>query len=95
MSIIKFDPQLLGILVEKYPNSYTDENVIHFKNIKGELVEALEVITESTTYLVKGSAKLAQSMASFDEEDDAFFDADALYELLDKNLSDSEEEQTI
>lgn len=88
----KVTSELLGMLVEKYPNGYNNEEVIHFKNTKGELIEALEVTTKTTKYLVKVSAKLAQSMADFDEEDETFLDTDALYELLDENLSSSEEE---
>ena len=58
------------MLVEKYPDGYTDADVIRFKNAKNETVDALEVRTEDTIYLVKVSTRLADTMENFDEDDD-------------------------
>jgi len=41
-----------------------------FKNAKNETVDALEVRTEDTIYLVKVSTRLADTMENFDEDDD-------------------------
>lgn len=65
----KLTPEILGLLVEKYPDGYDDDQVISFKNAKNETIEAVEVRTEDTIYLVKVSTKLENSMASFDEDD--------------------------
>lgn len=65
----KLTPEILTLLVEKYPDGYDDDNVIVFKNARNETVEAVEVLTEDTIYLVKVSARLETSMANFDEDD--------------------------
>ncbi|SRR5210317_332427 len=66
----KITPELLKLLVDTYPDGYADSDIISFKNIKGELIEAVEVNTEDTKYLVKISASLEHSMAYFDEDDE-------------------------
>ena len=68
----KLTDKILNLLVEKYPDGYNDSDIITFKNASGEIIEAVEVRTEDTDYLVKVSVKLAESMVSFmdDDEDD-------------------------
>ena len=44
--------------------------MIRFKNAKNETVDALEVRTDDTIYLVKVSTRLADTMENFDEDDD-------------------------
>ncbi|MEM0931298.1 MAG: hypothetical protein AAF575_06530 [Bacteroidota bacterium] len=63
----KLTPEVLKLLVEKYPDGYGDNDVINFKNLKGESIEAVEVSTHDTKYLVKISSKLERSMANFDD----------------------------
>lgn len=75
----KLTPEILSLLVEKYPFGYDDDDIISFKNTKGELVEAVEVRSESDIYLVKVSAKLVNTMANFDEDD---YDADDFNEPI-------------
>lgn len=65
----KLTPEILKLLVEKYPDGYDDLNIISFKNAKGETVEAVEVRTEETIYLVKVSTKLERTMEKYDEDD--------------------------
>ena len=65
----KLTAEILAMLVEKYPEGYTDTDVIRFKNSKNETVEALEVRTEDTIYLVKVSTRLADTMENYDEDD--------------------------
>lgn len=72
----KLTPELLKLLVETYPEGYDDSNVVTFRNLKGELIEAVEVSTEDTKYLVKISTSLEKSMANFDEDEEVF-DAEA------------------
>ena len=49
----KLTPEILSLLVEKYPDGYDDDHVITFKNAKNETVEAVEVRTDDAIYLVK------------------------------------------
>ncbi|WP_370390687.1 hypothetical protein [uncultured Winogradskyella sp.] len=72
----KLTPEILALLVEKYPDGYDDDQIISFKNAKNELVEAVEVTTEDTKYLVKVSTKLAVTMENYDEDDYEDFDDD-------------------
>jgi hypothetical protein len=72
----KLTPEVLKLLVERYPDGYDDLNVISFKNASGETIEALEVSTQETKYLVKISAKLEKTMANYDEEDYEDFEDD-------------------
>lgn len=65
----KLTPEILSLLVEKYPDGYDDDHVITFKNAKNERIEAVEVRTEDSIYLVKVSSRLEVSMANFDEDD--------------------------
>ena len=66
----KLTNEILSMLVEMYPEGYSDADVIRFKNAKNETVDALEVRTEDTIYLVKVSTRLADTMENFDEDDD-------------------------
>ena len=66
----KLTGDILNLLVEKFPDGYDDTDIIRFRNAQNELVEAVEVRTEDTIYLVKVSTKLASRMEKFDEEDD-------------------------
>lgn len=65
----KLTPEILTLLVDAYPYGYDDDQVIKFKNLKNEIIEAVEVKTEDTIYLVKVSAKLETTMENFDEDD--------------------------
>jgi len=88
----KLTPEILSLLVEKYPDGYDDDHVITFKNAKNETVEAVEVRTEDTIYLVKVSSRLENSMANFDEDD--YDDADfhePISEIPEKQKLDEEE----
>jgi hypothetical protein len=72
----KLTPEVLKLLVEEYPDGYDDSDIITFRNGKGERIEAVEVLTEDTKYLVKISAKLEHTMANYDEEDYEDYDED-------------------
>ncbi|PRZ23466.1 DNA primase [Flavobacterium granuli] len=66
----KLTNEILNLLVDKFPDGYDDEDIIRFRNAKNELVEAVEVRTEDTIYLVKVSTKLADRIENFDEDDE-------------------------
>lgn len=66
----KLTHEILNLLVDKFPDCYDDSNIIRFKNAQNELVEAVEVRTEDTIYLVKVSTKLADRIENYDEDDE-------------------------
>ena len=86
----KLTPEILALLVEKYPDGYDDGNVISFKNAKNELIDAVEVVTEDTKYLVKVSTKLEQTMENYDEDDYEDFEDDDPEAVQDPDLQAEE-----
>lgn len=65
----KLTDEILSLLVEKFPEGYEDSDVIRFRNAQNELIEAVEVRTDETIYLVKISKKLATRIENFEEDD--------------------------
>ncbi|QSG81957.1 DNA primase [Flavobacterium columnare] len=90
----KLTSEILNLLVEKFPEGYDDSDIIRFKNAKNETIEAVEVRTEDTIYLVKVSTKLADRIVNFDDDDDIDGDdtLDALKDLeIDSDAASDEE----
>jgi hypothetical protein len=70
----KLTHEILNLLVEKFPDGYDDSNIISFRNAKNELIEAVEVHTDDTIYLVKVSTKLSERIENYDEDDELLLD---------------------
>lgn len=66
----KLTPEILSLLTEKFPDGYSDVDIIKFKNAKNETIEAIEVKTEEIVYLVKVSKSLEIKMENYDADDD-------------------------
>ncbi|MFH6602775.1 hypothetical protein ACEZ3G_04750 [Maribacter algicola] len=88
----KLTPEVLKLLVERYPDGYDDRNIISFKNAQGERIEAVEVLTEDTKYLVKISAKLEYTMENYDEDDYEDFDDDDPEAVVEPNPEDLDDD---
>ncbi len=90
----KLTNEILNLLVEKFPDGYDDSNIIRFKNHKDETIEAVEVKTEDTIYLVKISTKLASRIINFDEDDDIIAPLEAIkgIDLGDQDDDDEDDE---
>jgi hypothetical protein len=82
----KLTSEILNLLVEKFPDGYGIRDIIRFTNPKGHYVEAVEVATEDTIYLVKISDELVDSMESFYEEEEEDVEERDLEIDLDLNL---------
>ena len=91
----KLTNAILNLLVDKFPDGYDDSNIISFRNAKNELIEAVEVRTEDTIYLVKVSTKLADRIENHDEDDEIIID-DVVEPIkgldLDDDIDDDDEE---
>ena len=87
----KLTDELLNLLVQKFPDGYDREDIIRFRNAQNEIIEAVEVRTDDTIYLVKVSKALASSIENFDEEDS---DTDSVDEpdFDDDDFEEDEEE---
>lgn len=94
----KLTPEILALLVEKYPDGYDEDQIISFKNASNEIIEAVEVTTKDTKYLVKVSKKLAITMENYDEDDYGDFatdDPDAIQDPEIEIEGDDEEDDVI
>ncbi|NMH86036.1 hypothetical protein [Flavivirga algicola] len=79
----KLNEDILNLLVEKFPDGYDDDDIISFRNANNELIEAVEVRTDDTIYLVKIGTKLVKAMEEYEEDDNSTnesLDIDALNE---------------
>jgi len=63
----KLNKDILNLLVEKFPDGYSDRDIIYFKNHHNDSIEAVEVKTDDTIYLVKISERLAGVMQDYDD----------------------------
>lgn len=68
----KLNEELLNLLVEKFPDGYEDKDIIAFRNAQNEHIEAVEIRTEDTIYLVKVGKRLIQAMEEFEDGDDDY-----------------------
>ena len=91
----KLTNEILTLLVEKFPDSYDDSDIIRFKNAKNETIEAVEVRTDDTIYLVKVSTKLADRIENYDEDDiiEEEVIVDKIPGLKELDIEDDEEEE--
>lgn len=92
----KLTNEILNLLVDKFPDGYDDSNIISFRNAKNELIEAVEVRTEDTIYLVKVSTKLADRIENYDEDDEILIDevVEPIKGLdLDDDIEDDDEDE--
>lgn len=88
----KLTPEVLKLLVEKYPDGYDEDQIVTFRNAQGERIEAVEVSTDDTKYLVKISAKLEKTMANYEEDDyDDFQNEDPEDSMPDIEMEEDED----
>ncbi|WP_108246103.1 hypothetical protein [Muricauda brasiliensis] len=80
----KLSHDVAAKLIDSYPDGYGDNDIITIKKPNGEVIDAVEVQTEDTLYLVKISKSLSNFIASFEE---------TIEKELDKELIASEFEQ--
>lgn len=90
----KLTNEILTLLVEKFPDGYDDSDIVRFTNARGEMIEAVEVSTEDTIYLVKVSMKLQDRIESFeDDEEDIIPEDNISVKDIDLEVEDEEEEE--
>jgi len=70
----KLNNEILDLLVAKYPNGYTAMDIITFHDKDKNLINAIQVESEDTIYLVKVSNNLATSMEEHNLTDDLLED---------------------
>ena len=65
----KLTPEIFTLLTKKFPDGYNDNDIITFENHHNEIIDAVEVRTDDTIYLVKVSCKLHYSMTNFSSDE--------------------------
>lgn len=90
----KLTNEILTLLVEKFPDGYDDSDIIRFKNAKNETIEAVEVRTSDTIFLVKVSTKLYDRIGNYDEDDiiEEEVVVDKIVGLKELDIEDDEDE---
>jgi len=91
----KLTNEILNLLVDRFPDGYDDSNIVRFRNAQNELIEAVEVGTDDTIYLVKVSTKLASRLEKYEDDIDDIvepIDSKAI-DLHDEDTSDDDEEE--
>jgi DNA-directed RNA polymerase subunit delta len=90
----KLTNEILTLLVEKFPDGYDDSDIIRFKNAKNENIEAVEVRTIDTIFLVKVSTKLYDRIENYDEDDIIVEEVpvDKIANLKELDIEDEDEE---
>lgn len=63
----KLDHKVAAVLIDSYPDGYGDDDIITIRKPNGDIIEAVEVRTEDTIYLVKISNSLSHFISSFEE----------------------------
>ncbi|MFD2585686.1 hypothetical protein ACFSQJ_02015 [Croceitalea marina] len=63
----RLDHTVAALLIDLYPHGYGDEDIIILRKPNGEVVEAVEVKTDDTIYLVKISNSLSNFIATFED----------------------------
>ncbi|MGY5354445.1 hypothetical protein [Wenyingzhuangia sp. IMCC45467] len=88
----KVTDEILNIIMDEYPDGYTDRDVLKFKNHKGELIEALEIKLDDDIYLVKVGTKLDKALDDYVEDNEDDNDADSSDDLeVDEDLLKGED----
>ena len=65
----KLNQDILKLLVEKFPDGCDDTDIITFRNAQSEVIEAVEIRTSDTIYLVKVGKRLIAAMEEIDKDD--------------------------
>ena len=72
----RLDREIASLLIDLYPHGYGDDDIIVLKKPNGELIEAVEVKTNDTIYLVKISKSLSNFISNFEENMEKELDND-------------------
>ena len=93
----KLNEDILNLLVEKFPDGYDETDIISFRNAQNEIIEAVEVRTDDTIYLVKVGKRLVQAMEDFgDDTDDVADDFEEVkVDDADANLDDDDDDEVV
>lgn len=89
----KLNEAILDLLVQKYPDGYSQRDIVTFRNAQGDLIEAVEVKSEDTVYLVKIGSYLNQVIEDhsdlyYADDDDENTDEDTISDDFETEIED-------
>ncbi|MDT0607472.1 hypothetical protein [Croceitalea rosinachiae] len=87
----RLDHSVAALLIDLYPHGYGDEDIIVLKKPGGELVEAVEVRTDDTIYLVKISKSLSNFISNFEENIEKELENTSENQFLEKEHSSDDD----
>lgn len=87
----KMTPEIMALVKEKYPEGYYEDDIIVFKNHKNETIEAIQVETPDTIYLIKIGKYLSVGLENFEMEVDV--DPQVKPGEIDETEEEEEEEE--
>jgi len=81
----KLTPEILNLFIERFPDGYGDNDIIEFRNNTGEIIQAVELKSYDTVYLIKIGKKMNQIIQEFEDEQSELNEDSELIED-DKNI---------
>ncbi|WP_350288619.1 hypothetical protein [uncultured Croceitalea sp.] len=88
----RLDHSLAALLIDLYPHGYGDEDIIILRKPNGEVVEAVEIRTDDTIYLVKISKSLSNFISNFEGTIEKELESSQTDNTLDNNKVSLESE---
>lgn len=67
-SFEKLDDKQIELFKTQYPDGYSSQDIISFKNLKGIEIKAIQISSNDTIYLVKLNEKLINRIYNDDDE---------------------------
>ena len=86
-SFEKLDDKQIELFKTQYPDGYSSQDIISFKNLKGIDIKAIQISSNNAIYLVKLNEKLINRVYNDNEDSDVELEIDS-NESIDEEFID-------
>ena len=76
-SFEKLDDKQIELFKTQYPDGYSSQDIISFKNLKGIEIKAIQISSNNAIYLVKLNEKLINRIYNDNEDSDEELEIDS------------------
>lgn len=76
-SFEKLDDKQIELFKIQYPDGYSSQDIISFKNLKGIEIKAIQISSNNAIYLVKLNEKLINRIYNDNEDSDVELEIDS------------------
>ena len=76
-SFEKLDDKQIELYKTQYPDGYSSQDIISFKNLKGIEIKAIQISSNNAIYLVKLNEKLINRIYNDNEDSDVELEIDS------------------